>query len=79
MCCCIYIGAICEHFRFMYECAMENVEQNRNEKDPQQYKRRKLLINEQMNRAVEIHSKIFEYVFGYNWIWFNVSKASKML
>lgn len=60
VCCCIYIGAICEHFRFMYDCAMQNVEQNRKEKDPQQYKRRQLLINEQMNKAVQIHSKIFE-------------------
>lgn len=60
VCCCIYIGAICEHFRFAYDCAMENVEQNRNEKDPQQYERRQLLINEQMNKAAEIHAKIFE-------------------
>lgn len=60
VCCCIYIGAICEHFRFMYDFAMENVEQNRNEKNPQEYERRRFLINEQMGKAANIHAKIFE-------------------
>lgn len=60
VCCCIYIGAICEHFRFVYDGAMENVEQNRNEKNSQEYERKRLLINEQMNKAAEIHAKILE-------------------
>lgn len=42
---------------------MENVEQNRNEQNPQEYQRRKLLINAQMSKAAEIHAKIFEWVF----------------
>lgn len=64
ICCCIYIDAICEHFRYLYDCTMENVEKNRNEneneKNPQECERRRFVINEQMSKVVEIHAKIFE-------------------
>lgn len=60
VCCCIYIGAICEHFRFVYDSIMENVEKNHNENNPQIHERTQWLINEKMSKAVEIHAKIFE-------------------
>lgn len=69
VCCCIYIDAICEHFSFVYDCAMENVERNRHETDPQACERRQLLICADMNKAAEIHAKIFELVFVENQFW----------
>lgn len=54
------MGAICEHFRFMHDSAMENVERNRNETNREEYERRQLLINGQLNKSAEIHSTVFE-------------------
>lgn len=60
VCCCIYIGAICEHFRFVFDGAIEKVKLNRNDQNPQEYQRRQLLINAQMNKATVVHAEIFK-------------------
>lgn len=60
--CCVYIGAISDHFDLLYNSIVDDVERNQNEKNPIKYGRRYQKIKEQMSKLVEVHVHLFEYV-----------------
>lgn len=62
MSCCLYIGAICEHFDFLCDSIMDDVERNQIEKDPKKQQQRKQQIHEKIGQMIEVHVKMFEYV-----------------
>lgn len=63
MSCCLYIGGICDHFDFLCNSVIEDVERNRTEKDPKKQHNRNQDIRENIGRMLQLHVKMFEYVF----------------
>lgn len=63
VCCCFYIRAICEHFAWCIQAANEDIELNRNEKDPAEQGRRRQMIQNNLGKSVEIHVQLIELVF----------------
>lgn len=59
-CCCMYIGAMCEHFDLHMRSIAKEVEQNEDEKNPIMYRKRYMKIKENFYKAVEIHVNIYE-------------------
>lgn len=68
VCCCIYIGALCEHFGFLYKRVTESVEKNRHETNTIQANKMEQEIKQQMSKVVIIHAKIYELVIHYLFI-----------
>lgn len=62
MSCCLYIGAICDHFDFLCDSIMEDVARNQIEKDPRKQRKRNQQIHENIDRMIQTHVKMFEYV-----------------
>lgn len=58
--CCIYIGAICDHFNVSMCSTQELVKRNRMEKDSEERELNQLKIREQMQTSIGIHSQIHE-------------------
>lgn len=68
VCCCFYIGAICEHFKFLI-CSIETDVTNKKAENKGKIKKiseqseetKKLLSDKQkINKAVELHMTLFE-------------------
>lgn len=70
MSCCLYIGGICEHFDFLYDSIMEDVERNRIEKDPKKQQKGNQQIRERIGQMIQVHVKLFEYVLLVEWYFF---------
>lgn len=60
MSCCLYICAICDHFDFLCDSIMNDVDRNRIEKDQQKYRVRHQQIEEKIGRMIKVHDKIYE-------------------
>lgn len=58
--CCLYIGAICDHFDLLCKSFAKNVELNRCEKNPIKYKKWCIQVNRKLKQMVDIHVKIYE-------------------
>lgn len=67
MSCCLYVGAICDHFDFLCDSIMKDVEWNRFEKDSKKQRQRNQQIREKIGQMIHVHVKMFEYVnFDFN-------------
>ncbi|XP_031617477.1 odorant receptor 4-like [Contarinia nasturtii] len=60
VCCCNYIGAICEHFNLLMNSVRADVEFNLNEKNPHLHQNRCREIERKLATAVSIHEKAYD-------------------
>lgn len=58
VCCCLYIAAACDHFKFVIHSVNESVKKYRNM--PQNYVEMHRRITQNISQAIDIHSKIYE-------------------
>lgn len=59
ICCCLYIEAICEHFKWTINMIREKIDENQNVKIVYEL-RNPLKIKKEMNQAVELQTKALE-------------------
>lgn len=57
---CIYIGGLCDHFRYIINSIKETIRSNQNEKNPNKYQIRINQIQEKLCAAIRIHMNIYE-------------------
>lgn len=62
VCCCFYIGAICDHFDFLFDSIVEDIDGNRVETDLKKYQKRQQQIEIKIGRMIKVHMKMTEYV-----------------
>lgn len=62
VCCCLYIGAICDHFDFLCDSIVEDIDSNRIEADLKKYQKRLQQIKVKIGRMIKVHMKMTEYV-----------------
>lgn len=60
VCCCFYIGAVCEHYEFLYNNVCASLELYQNEKNSTERQNKRQRIMEKMGEVVATHAKIFE-------------------
>lgn len=60
LCCCLYIGAICDHFKLNMHSIKKNAKQNSKEQNPLKCHQNSLIIQQKLIKAVEIHFKLYE-------------------
>lgn len=58
--CCLYICGICDHYGFLFNLAMENVQKNQREKNRPTYVKRQFQIRETLIRMVKVHVKALQ-------------------
>lgn len=61
VCCCFYIGALCDHFDYLIHSLNDDVEQTQ-VKENVSMDQRKIRIKDILSRSVCIHIKVFECV-----------------
>lgn len=59
VCCCIYIGAICDHYEFLYKSVFVNVKQS-DATHPMKSQQSQQKIAEKMSKVIITHAKVFE-------------------
>lgn len=62
---CLYICAMCDHFGVMMRSTSEDVKQLQNE-EGRKYEKLIRIFREKLSQSIEIHVKIFSYVFHAN-------------
>lgn len=67
LCNCVYIFAICDHFNAIICSIKEDIERNRQEKNPIKHRKRCERIRANLNKSVDVHAKIFEWVHRFNY------------
>ena len=60
VCCCLYIGAICDHFTSQMRSVRGEIERNLGEKNQVNYRKGCIKIKEKLHIAIEIHVKVYE-------------------
>lgn len=60
MCCCYYIGAICDHFDILIEMIKNDLEFYRKENNPLVYRKLGKSIQRKFHQSIAIHIKAFE-------------------
>lgn len=62
VCGCCYLSGLCDHFAFLLETIKIDLVSNRNEENPIKFEARIQLIKEKLCKAVDVHSKVYEWV-----------------
>lgn len=60
VCCCFYLGGLCDHFDFTIQALEKDVQQNRHEINPQKKRKRNHTIEGYLCKAIDIQNKNFE-------------------
>lgn len=60
VCCCYYIVAICDHFKFLIKSFNVEVETNLEEKNPLVYQKKNREIQEKITEAIDVNVKAYE-------------------
>lgn len=60
MCCCYYIGTICEHFDTLIQSIKQDVEYIHNENNPVKYQKMCLQIQRKFHKSISVHVTAFE-------------------
>lgn len=62
VCCCFYIDAICNHFDFLCDSIVADIDRNRVEKDLKLNEERLRQIDIKIGRMIKVHMNMTEYV-----------------
>lgn len=60
VCCCFYIGCICDHFDFLIYSLNEHVEKIRTEENFFKFRHKYRQMKDKLAQAITIHTKLFE-------------------
>lgn len=60
VCCCYYIVAICDHYKFVMQTIKTETDKNLDEKNPLLYQKRNCEIKKKLLEAIDIHVKAYE-------------------
>lgn len=58
--CCVYIGAICEHFNQCIQATSDDADEIQMAKDSRKYKLLCHKLEEKICRSIKLHTKLFE-------------------
>lgn len=67
ICCCFYIDAMCSHFEILINSIDRRIDRMLRQKNQQNYQNLMRKVNDTFYQAIDVHAKIFEWVF-FAWI-----------
>lgn len=64
VCCCLYLGGLCDHFDLFIQEVHHEVQRNRHEINPQKIQESNQIVVNYLRKAIDIQNQTFEYVLN---------------